>query len=288
MEHPPNGLCATLLALLLSTVAAAQAPGASSVFYLSPAGDDSASGLTAGEAWQTWPHALAQLRPGDTLIVRNGTWAFGNYVEPNDPQPRLLNARMPYINCDPGFVEPALGLPYAAGRPCEPITVRAEHERGVLLRGNGARAAIEAIHCRHWHFEGLRGESADLPRDAGGYPRAVFQFHSCEDIHLRRMLGATDNRFFNNHIFQLAYCEDCVLTENEAYDFHRHGFSAVRCNRIEFTRNYAHSRDRADIPGGYDSHDIARRRSATRGWSATSATSAWCRTASSSARRAFR
>ncbi len=251
-----------LAALWAATFAAAPAhafsgagAGSGQTYYISPDGDDLDDGLSPATAWQNWARAMRILAPGDTLIVRPGTWTNGASVEPGDPEPHFVNARLPYINCDPDLPpDPDLGVPYANGLPGLPITIRAEDERRSLLRSTGARSSIQALNTSHWTFEGIRGESADLPTSEGGYERSVFMFIDSDNIVLRRMLGAKDNRYFNNDIFEMIRCADSLLEENEAYDFHRHGFSALQSTGIVLRRNYASSRGRADIPGGYVSH----------------------------------
>ncbi len=44
------------------------------IFYLDPSGSDSADGLSVRSAWRTLDHALARLRPGDTLYLLAGEY----------------------------------------------------------------------------------------------------------------------------------------------------------------------------------------------------------------------
>lgn len=221
-------------------------------YYISPTGNDGLDGTTQESAWQNWPHALSQLEAGDTLIACDGTWTNDSEARASDPQPVLVAAKMPYIHGT--LVDPSEGLPSPSGMPGKPITVRALNERRAFLRSNGSAAALYAGDVEHWRFEGLRGESDDM--DVSYTGMSVFHLAQCSRIELRRMLGARNNRYKNTHIFALNHCTDCRVVENEAYDFHRHGFSAQTCVGLEFTRNYAHSRGRADLPDdvGYNSH----------------------------------
>ena len=50
-------------------------PYAADIFYVSPAGDDRASGLSMRTPWRTLERALKRLRPGDTLYVAEGEYA---------------------------------------------------------------------------------------------------------------------------------------------------------------------------------------------------------------------
>jgi hypothetical protein len=48
-------------------------PAGQRTFYVAPAGDDAANG-SASSPWLTFDHAVAQLRPGDTLYLRSGRY----------------------------------------------------------------------------------------------------------------------------------------------------------------------------------------------------------------------
>ncbi|MGE3879681.1 MAG: right-handed parallel beta-helix repeat-containing protein [Planctomycetota bacterium] len=222
--------------------------------HISPTGDDTHDGGTAATAWQTWPFALSQLQPGDVLIVGEGTWTNGSVQQVSDPQPVLLNARLPAVDCDPSAVNPEYFWPYQRGTADAPITIRARNERKSLLRSDGRAAAFSIRHCEHWVLDGLRLEAADHD---GGSAWSVLDIAGSQHLRLQRLLGRRNNRFHNSHIFRLVRCQKCVITESEAYEFHRHGFSISDSEAIEITRCYAHSRDRADICGGRVSHDVA-------------------------------
>jgi len=50
-------------------------PYAANVFYVSPAGDDRADGLSMRKPWRTLARSLKHLRPGDTLYLAEGEYA---------------------------------------------------------------------------------------------------------------------------------------------------------------------------------------------------------------------
>lgn len=52
------------------------APYQANVFYLSPQGDDAASGLSLASSWRTLDHAFGQLRAGDTLYMVGGGYSL--------------------------------------------------------------------------------------------------------------------------------------------------------------------------------------------------------------------
>jgi hypothetical protein len=71
---------ATLCAALLMVVIAAGLPCAAAVRYVRPGGDDTASGDSPDRAWQSIPHALANLSGGDVLVVGEGVYFLDDTV----------------------------------------------------------------------------------------------------------------------------------------------------------------------------------------------------------------
>lgn len=67
----PHAAAGVLLALGLLLTGAAPAPAAT--YYLAPGGSNGAAGSLAAP-WQTLAYALPRLAPGDTLILRGGTY----------------------------------------------------------------------------------------------------------------------------------------------------------------------------------------------------------------------
>ncbi len=107
-------------------------PYESNVFFVSPAGNDSADGLSAAQAWKTFARGVRNLRPGDTLYLAAGTY---------DADVELR----------------------AAGRAEAPIVVRGRGTEAVQLRG-----AVRAGDCRSLRFERITfrdGVRLDAGRD---------------------------------------------------------------------------------------------------------------------------
>jgi hypothetical protein len=200
-------------------------------YYLSPSGSDSHSGASISAPWQTFHQAIPQLGPGDMLILLNGLYSGSNsgYL---------------HIDCEGNANH---------GTASTPITIRAQHEREAFLQGDGSAAPFRIQNCSYWNIEGLRAENGDFPSQSRAN---VFSVSNSQHISLRRNLGAKNNRFQNSHIFVVVGDSKYVLLEeNEAYDFHRHGFSISSSQFITLRRNYANSRGYADIAGGYPSHE---------------------------------
>src|SRR5215470_13078561 len=52
-------------------------------YYLSPSGSNSNPGTSSGSPWQTFAFAIPRLQPGDTLVLRDGTYNRSNSGFPN-------------------------------------------------------------------------------------------------------------------------------------------------------------------------------------------------------------
>jgi hypothetical protein len=119
---------AVLLAALLYGSAAGQGTGRQT-YYLSPRGNDGRAG-TQVAPWKTFAHAWEVLRPGDTLVLLDGT-----YTEETTGvlQPNMRN-----------------------GRPGKPITVKALHDGKVTI--DGQQRAIPVKLGDNWGNGGPFGD----------------------------------------------------------------------------------------------------------------------------------
>lgn len=107
---------------------------AASTYFLSPAGDDSATGKSREKPWRTFAHATAQLKPGDELILLPG-----RYQE---------------------TLRPRVG-----GTKDRPITIRAEKPgEAVLDLAQSLPVAVEILNVNHLTVDGLRIENGAFPR----------------------------------------------------------------------------------------------------------------------------
>jgi hypothetical protein len=188
------------------------------IYYISPAGDDDASGMSRFTAFRSFGHAVRSLAPGDVLVVLDGTYTRDT-------------TGLPRIDCNSNA---------ASGTATEPITIRAENERQAFLFSDGEQAGFEMSNCRWWTIEGLRAASRDNggAEQGGGYP---FRIHEVEDITLRRLLGSHNNRPQNTHVYAIENSRNVLLEECEAYFFHRHAFSIWKSYGVVLRRCYANS-----------------------------------------------
>ena len=223
---------ATIVLLLI--VLTVPPPSHGETYYISPGGLDTNDGLSASFPWKTFAHAIPELQPGDTLILLDGIYSVSG------------GTGLPAITC---------GSNANNGTEGQPITIRAENERGALLESTGDwHHAFYMNGCSHWNVIGLRGKSADLPEAEGGKPYSVFTITKSDHILLQRLLATHPNRYGNSQAIQVSESSDSLVEECEAYYFHRHGISIYRSDHITVRRSYVNSRDYADIPGGCPSH----------------------------------
>ena len=175
-------------------------------------------------------NAASQLRPGDTLTLRDGTYQ-GNYFD---------------LKC---------GSNATNGTAQAPITIKAEHERQAFLKGDGSGVPIWLESCAYWTIDGLRTEDGDFQSGYGNHPDYGgwnIVVRKGDHITLRRNLSRYNNRYKNSHMVG-ADGTAILIEENEIYSYHRHGFSLGDGTGITLRRNYANSRGYSDIDGGYGS-----------------------------------
>jgi hypothetical protein len=205
-------------------------------FFIAPGGSDSDPG-SADRPWKSWEHALKQLHPGETLVVKDGTYSAAT------------GAGFPYINGKSG---------YPSGTAEQPITVRAENERRALIDGDGTpTGGLIIVEVSHWFFEGLRIKGKDLRLSEGNHGVGVSLVRS-NFVTLRRLLITHDNRYTNSHLLTVSGSSNVLVEECEFYDFHRHAINLHGSDHGIYRRNYANSRGYADLPDGRYSGDSER------------------------------
>jgi hypothetical protein len=170
----------------------------------------------------SWSSAVAQLRPGDTLVVEDGT-----YTRPT--------SGLPDIDCATAGAR--------SGEPSRPITVIAEHERQAWLKGDG-RDALTISNCAWWNIEGLRASNVDST-SAKSYEGNLLRLVNVDHVNVRRVLAVRPNRtcpgssgYCNVHGIAIEDSRDVLVEECEVYDFHRHGVSAFTSRRVTVRRCY--------------------------------------------------
>jgi hypothetical protein len=204
------------------------APASAATYYLSPTGADANAGTSASAPWKTFKFALPKLRPGDTLVLHNGTYTGANSGYPN-------------INCSAGARN---------GTATQPITLKAETERKALIAGTGTGNSFSMRDCAYWTIQGLQVRSADAKVES---VPAVVHIEDSSHLTLRRLLVHHSNRYLLNPLLLLQRTSYSLVEESEFYYFHRYAISTKYGTNNTFRRNYINSRGYADIPGGVSS-----------------------------------
>lgn len=147
-----------------------------SVYYLSPTGDDSRSGISESEAWATFDRVFQELKPGDTLLLMDGVYYQSLW-------------------------------PMGGGEPGNPITIKAQHDGMAVIDGQGVRIPV--------NLEGWRGASyyvieGIVARNSSG---SVYRLTADHNI-LRRVSGYDAYTDGNEHVFIIwadhTLLEDCI------------------------------------------------------------------------------
>jgi hypothetical protein len=203
------------------------------IYYLSPTGKDTNSGTTPSKPWHSFKFAIPKLRPGDTLILLDGTYT-------------IQSTGLPEIICSESGSA-------VNGTSTAPITIQAQNERKAFLQSDGSTSALYMRYCSHWRILGLSARSADFADAQNLKHNHVFSIRDSNEIILYRLLGAHNNRYFNSHIYTIDASTNILILECEAYFFHRHGFDVFQSHDVTIRRSYANSRGYEDLPDGYPS-----------------------------------
>jgi len=212
--------------------------GSGTTYWLSTSGNDGDSGLAPNAAFATFYKAVKVLRPGDTLIVRNGTYNSSNSGYPN-------------VDCNNNTVN---------GKASAHITIQAENERQAFIKGDGSNSPFAIQNCSYWDVIGLHMENGDFNNNGGGDANYadVFYAYNTDHLTLKRNIAARNNRYGNSHLYDLYHTTYSTMEENEGYYFHRHAVLDMQGSNSTFRRNYFNSRGYADISGGRYSTNTTR------------------------------
>lgn len=201
MRKPLSGIW--ILALLFVI-------GNSATRYISPTGSDAAAG-TQNAPWGTFDHAVAQLYPGDVLVVMDGT----------------------YDGTNSGYI----WIENVNGTVSNPVTIRAQNERKAWIKGDGY-IPVYVKTSSYVNVEGLRISNLDL---AANPTANVFVYRS-NNITLKRSLLTHSNRLVNNALLQLIESKKLLIEENEFYCWTGLGINFSSDDSVEIRRNYFNRR----------------------------------------------
>ena len=154
-------------------------PAGDTTYYISPAGDDSRSGLSEAEAWATFALAWQRMRPGDSLVLMDGVY---------------------YQSLDPGI----------SGQAGNPITIKAHHDGKAIIDGQRVRDPVYLRGNRHFFIiEGIVAKNGNTISGNGN----VIKIES--DYNIFRRVSAYDaNTDANSTVIRIPgdynLVEDCV------------------------------------------------------------------------------
>jgi hypothetical protein len=202
-------------------------------YFMAPNGNDSAAGTTTA-AWKTFPKAVSTLKPGDTLILKDGQYTVSANGRAN-------------IDC---------ARHAEHGTPSAPITIQAENERQAFIQGDGMESAFKLRNCQWWIIHGLHIENRDNADNRNAHPAHIVLLESSSQIIFTRNLAAKPNRYGNNQGI-LAYAprkapaSTILIEENELYEFHRNGIQCFPESMSHCTvrRNYINDRGYGTLTG---------------------------------------
>src|SRR5262245_60605303 len=96
------------------------------VYYVSPAGDDSATGTTSAAPWMTFAHAFTVMQPGDALVLEDGIYEES--------------------------LAPPLSL---SGTATSHIAIGAQHDGQAWIDGGGTRVPIDLRGNDYFDIQGI-------------------------------------------------------------------------------------------------------------------------------------
>jgi Right handed beta helix region len=213
----------TVAGLILGIVVGLE-PVSAATYFLSPAGNDSNTGLAQGSPWKTFRYVIPRLRPGDTLMLLDGTYNGSNSGYP------VLSG----VN----------------GTAAQPITLKALNERKAHIQNDGRAISVTGANCSYLVLNGIQASSRDNSA-ANNYVGGAVEFRDCHHLTLKRLLVHHNNRYVNSHLISLLRVHDSLIEESEFYYFHRHGVMTKIGSRNTFRRLYCHSRGYGQISGGF-------------------------------------
>jgi hypothetical protein len=154
-------------------------PGDPQTYYLSPSGTDNNSGKSEQTPWATFEHAWNYIKPGDTLILLDGTY---------------------YQSISP-VVDGQLG---------SPITIQAMNDGKAIIDGQFQRIPVSLVKDDYYVIEGIVARNGTNP---GGNGNLIWLAASDHNV-LRRISGYNADIDKNSAVFTISNNSDYNLIED--------------------------------------------------------------------------
>jgi hypothetical protein len=177
-------------------------------YHVAPNGSDSKSG-SIDAPWATFGHAMTNLQPGDTLVIKEGTYH------------QSLNVKV-------------------SGTPDKPITIKAEHDGKVIVDGEGKLQPF-FIDGRHdMVVEGIVFKNSN---------KSVVQLNDTDRIIMRRISAYDANPDGNYALFQPIEVTDSLFEDIAVAGHARSSITLYKCNNVIMRRGYSRISKKNDHPG---------------------------------------
>jgi hypothetical protein len=156
---------------------------ADTYYIAATGGSDSNSGSNQSQPWKTFKHAISKLKPGDTLLLLDGTF---------------------YQTLDIDV----------SGEAANPILIKALNDGMTIIDGQGVREVltIEGEAADYKHDIVLQGFKCTNSR------KSVYKIKYTRRLTMRRLSGSNAVDLDGNyHIFDFDRCEDILVEDCAAY-----------------------------------------------------------------------
>jgi hypothetical protein len=151
------------------------------IFFVRPEGNDASDGLAVSRAWKTLAHAMAKLRPGDTLYLEPGHYdaAATLTVAAQGEQRTAIRAR----GAGPVVVDGAIRLDNAGQLDFDRITFTdtLTLRGGRDIRLNNCRSTAGTVAIDAQAVQGLRVTQGEFT----GFREAALRLKQCREVWLR-------------------------------------------------------------------------------------------------------
>lgn len=211
-------LLPTLL-VIASLAAPLNAGAASSTHWVAPGGSDASAGTEAAP-WQTLQHAVDQVDPGDTIVVRPGTYA-GMRIERSGAPGAWIT-----LAAEPGAI---VDRPGPDNR----------HDSNIELETWSAPGTVS-----YWVIEGLEVANA---------PNWGIDVRGSEDSHSHH-ITIRGNHVHHNGVAStktgifFAFTDDVVVVGNDSHHNGEHGiYLSNSGDRFRVNRNHLHDNQRCGL-----------------------------------------
>ncbi len=151
-------------------------PYQDAIRYVSPTGSDAADGLSVKSAWATLAHAVAALKPGDTLYLAGGRYS-------GFPAARLRNVSVRARGIDPVVIEGPVLLASS-----EAVTMERLQFTGGVRALNGSKISFE--NCTFRGVPGLEAQKVAGLAVRHGVLAGPLSLQQCTGVHLAGNLYA--------------------------------------------------------------------------------------------------